>query len=178
MNKIVFIMVSFLMLYSTSCSDDAVPFRSEGNGWYYDGDGSANVGKNETAFINSNIEDNLNVNGKAYITDAVNIGDDVNLNVGGVVVNAQYSSSIINVEGNVNVNDSLFVNKGVLEIDGELNINAGVVILSDSGRIIVRGNLNNSKKIIGMNNLTYYSEFNNHSQNVTSQPVVYNPSPF
>lgn len=87
----------------------------------------------------------------------------------------RYSTSIVNVEGNANVNDTLFVNRGVLDINGELNLNAGVLIVSDSAKVIIRGNLNNSSSIIGMNNVTYYSEFNNHSKNVISSTVNYDP---
>ena len=175
MKKCIFILNVIVLLVLVSCSDDAQPFTNEGTSWFYDGEGSADIKPNETAYVNFDIEDNLNVNGKAFITDAINIGDDVNLNTGGVTINTLKSTSIVNIEGNTNVNDALFVNRGVLDIDGELNINAGILIVSDSARVIVRGNLNNSATIIGMDNVTYYSEFNNHSKNVTSSTVNYDP---
>ena len=78
----------------------------------------------------------------------------------------------------MNINDTILVNRGILDIDGELNLNKGVIIVSDSGQVIVRGNLNNSAKIVGMNNIKYYKEFNNHSKNVTNTPVLYNPELF
>lgn len=176
MKKYVVILNALMLLVIVSCTDDAQPFTNEGEGWYYEGSGSADINPKEVAYVNFNIENNLNVNGKAYITDAISIGDDVNLNAGGVTIHTPLSTSIVNVEGNVNVNDSLFVNRGILEIDGELNLNAGILIVSDSGQVIVRGNLNNSSQIIGMDNVTYYGEFNNHSKAVTSTTVSYNPS--
>ena len=162
----------------SSCTDDAEPFTNRGEGWYYNGNGSADVDKNEVAYVNFNIENNLNVNGEAYITEPITIGNDVNLNKGKIVIHAPLSTSLITIKGNLNVNDTIIVNRGVLEISGELNNNVGVIIVSDSGSVIVNKNLNNSSKIIGMNNISYKKEFNNHSKNVINTPVAYNPDLF
>ena len=175
MRKYIILLNTLMLSLVLSCTDDAQSFRSEGNGWYYDGSGSADINPKDVAYVNFDIEDNLNVNGKAYITDVITIGNDMNLNAGGVIINTSLSDLIVTIEGNVNVNDSLYVNRGILEIDGELNINAGKLIVSDSARVIVRGNLNNSSQIIGMDNVTYYSEFNNHSSNIIATTVRYDP---
>lgn len=90
MKKCGFILNIMVLLALVSCSDDAQPFTNEDTSWFYDGQGSADIKPYETAYVNFDIEDNLNVNGKAYITDAINIGDDVNLNAGGVTINTLF----------------------------------------------------------------------------------------
>ncbi len=119
--------------------------------WTYNGTGDGNVSKSKDVEITFPIQSNLNVNGTAQLGTNAIIRNDLNLNSSGkVVVRATFVTDTIYLNGNVNVNDSLLIQRGIVKVARDFNINSlGFVNCSDSAQIIIGGSLNQAGTLWG-----------------------------
>jgi len=126
----------------------------------YDGYGTSTVENYQEADVSFTVEDNLNVHGMAVLTDNAVIGSDLNLNDEGKVRIAPHCDTCeIIVMGNTNINDTMFVDSGILRIKGNLNVNAtGFVSCSPLAKIIIEHDLNQSGEFWGLNYTTAYNQ--------------------
>lgn len=138
---------------------------------YYGGDGKVHY--YQAANIDYDINGNLVVDGDVTLTDSLKIASDLNINTKGkVIIETQTQTTEVVVFGNVNINDSLFLNKGNLRIIGDFNINVGgFLTVSDSARIIIEKDLNQNDWIYGFRNIYVLHE--THLNNETR--VYYEP---
>lgn len=137
------------------------------NPTYNKGTGDGNVSANTNVVITYPIQSNLNVDGQAVLGSNTRVNDDLNLNDHGkVVVNPNACTDTIYVNGNVNINDTLWVQRGIVKVSRDFNINAGgVVNCSDSSRIIIQDSLNQSGTLWGNVNVQAGSKkINNPAQ--------------
>ncbi len=153
MKNLLYLALGILLL--SSCKKDPETWESRGNnGWeYYEGDGE--IQYYHDVVVNFDIENNLNIDGSATITDNLNIGNDLNLNKGGLtIIDTYYADDTVYIKENMNVNDSLLIFKGVVIVHGNLNVNAtGILNVSDSARLYVDNHLNNAGHIHGARNI-------------------------
>ena len=151
-----------------SCKEDPTPYiyRSY-NGWTYT-DGDADINNQEDVEIEFDIESNLNVDGIAVINAGISIGNDLNLNDDGkVIIETPNASDTVFINGNMNLNDSLIFVSGFVLLDGNLNINSnGVLVLEDSSKMHITGDLNNSGDIYGYDKISVDGEKNLNSGSV------------
>ena len=173
-----FLLISALLaLFSlSSCNEDPKPYKIYNNGvWVYDG-GNAVVNTNDNVELQFDVQTNLNVDGDVLITDGISIGNDLNLNDGGkVIVNIPWYNDTVYINGNINLNDSLLFENGYIILEGNLNINAtGIMNISDSSFVHVRGDVNNSGQLFGTNNLSVDGTFHaNGGSTDTPSPLTY-----
>ena len=154
--KINFLLSIALVVCFSSCKkNNPGPYigsePTDNNTWKYDGTGDGNVGTNNDVDITFPIQSNLNVNGTAHLSTNTFVRNDLNLNESGkVIVNAISITDTIYLNGNVNVNDSLLINRGIVKVARDFNINnRGFVNCSDSAQIIIGGSLNQAGTLWG-----------------------------
>ncbi len=168
--KNIFYCVALLLLVS-SCKKDPMPYTNS-SGWIYNG-GDGQVNEHEDLELDFDIENNLNVDGQAEIIGNVTIGSDLNLNDDGkVIIDIPYEDDTVYVNGNVNLNDSLLMIDGFLWINGNLNINdGGVLNVTDSAKVQVDGDINNSGYLFGNQNINTLGTLHNNSGNLQELPL-------
>lgn len=147
-----YVVLSALMF---SCKEDTYYVKAdqdEINGY--------KIEEGESDAVAHDIEGNLVVNGSVVIQDEISIKNDFNLNRNGVARIAPLSdTSKIVVYGNMNTNDSVFVESGILIIKGNLNINSNSFFsVSDSAIVIVEHNLNQNSYLFGFSNVYVYGK--------------------
>ncbi len=152
---LVFLGLGFLF----SCKEDPTPYQSY-NGWYYTG-GDATVKDNEDATIDFDIDNNLNVDGDVRITSDLSIKNDLNLNTKGKgIIDTEFENDTVRITGNMNLNDSLLIQRGIVILYGNLNINSnGVLNVSDGAQLQVRYDINHNGRFYGTRNLTVNGTF-------------------
>ena len=148
-NLVIFGLMSCLLGF-WSCRTQSNP-TPVSNAWTYSGSGDGNIGTNNNVVITFPIQSNLNVNGVAQLSNNAVVNNDLNLNLGGkVVVITTHITDTVYLNGNVNVNDSLFINRGIVKVARDFNINSkGFVNCSDSARVIIGGSLNQAGTLWG-----------------------------
>ena len=126
-----------------------------------------NTNETGTTVIEGNtvIKNNANINGSLIIKDYTTIGTDFNLNNSGtIVIDMPFDSMVVSVGNNMNVNDSLIIRRGILEIGTDFNINAtGIVNVSNHGKLIVNHDMNQSGQLFGNQNVEVKHVYNNNN---------------
>ncbi len=170
MKNLLYLALGILLL--SSCKKDPETWRGS-EGWEYkNGDGEIEV--YHDAYLSFDIENNLNVNGTATITDELTIGNNLNLNQGGVtIIDTYFADDTVYIQQNVNINDSLLIFKGIVIVRGNFNVNGtGVVNVSDSASLRVDNHLNNSGHIYGAHNIDINSgTLHNNSNFYKTEPL-------
>lgn len=167
--------IFLLSISLISCKEDPEPWFSRGNnGWeYYNGDGD--IKNYHNVVVDFDIDNNLNVDGIATITNDLTIGNDLNLHKGGkTIIKTYHQYDTVYINGNINLDDSLLIFKGVVIANRDLNVHeTGVVNVTDSATFIIRGNLNNSGHIYGHSageddNIIVEGKEHSHDKSITS----------
>lgn len=161
--------------YSCSKDEDYTRPPMKYYGYEYSGQGESIVHDYQDADIDFTIEENLNVHGTAVLTNNANIGDDLNLNQNGkVIIATNHDSLEVVVWGNANLDDTLFVDHGVLRIKGNLNINeAGFISCSAAGTVIIENDINQTGYVYGYDHFTIHNHQNLNKENRVF-PMPYN----
>ncbi len=172
MKRILFFSIVVLSSVFISCRKD----HYDNDEWYYNGNGDGNIDSVSHATINYTIESNLNVSGLAVIEGNTVVSHDLNLNRNGkVVIIADHINDTIYVNTNANIDDTLLVQRGILKVSHDFNINShGVVNCSNDAQIIVIGSLNQAGTLWGLKNIKVEKALNINNKNTTYE----NPIPF
>jgi hypothetical protein len=155
-----------------SCHKDKV----DNSIWEYSGTGDGNIDTTKKATINYKIASNLNVTGFAILKENSSVNHDLNLNQSGkVVILTSKTTDTVYIDGNSNIDDTLLIQRGVLKVGHDLNINAkGVVNCSNDAKVIVIGSLNQSGTLRGFSHFTIYKSTNiNNKQTTYDLPIPY-----
>lgn len=139
-----------LMLPIISCRKKHDP-QPASVGWTYSGTGDGNINETTDVVISYPIQSNLNVKGTAELGTNTVVKNDLNLNSSGkVIIKTTEITDTVYVNGNINVNDTLIIEKGILKVNHDFNINSlGVVNCLKDGQIIIIGSLNQAGTLWG-----------------------------
>lgn len=171
----IYVLVLIGLGFLFSCKEDPTPYKSY-NGWYYTG-GDAYVKDSEDANIDFDIQNNLNVDGDVRITSNLSIKNDLNLNTDGkVIIDTEFEDDTVRIRGNMNLNDSLLIQRGVVILYGNLNINKnGILNVNDGAQLQVRDDINHNGHFYGTRNLTVNGTFHKNGGSFTqSEPLIIN----
>jgi len=155
-----------------SCHKD----NNDSTVWHYNGSGDGNIDSTKNATISFEIKSNLNVNGDAMLKENASILHDLNLNQRGrVVVLTKNETDTVKVEGNTNIDDTLLIQRGIVVITHDLNINSkGVLNCSNDAQIIVEGSLNQAGTLWGLKRIKVLKATNiNNKQTTYDNPIPY-----
>jgi len=164
MNKTLIFII--LVISLISCHKNKI---DENTFWNYSGNGDGNIDSTKNAIINYTINSNLNISGDVFLEENTIINNDLNLNRSGkVIVFTSRNTDTVYVDGNSNIDDSLFIERGILKINHDLNINSkGFVNCSKSAKVIVIGSLNQSGTLWGLNNFEIHKNTKLNNKNST-----------
>jgi len=165
---IIIFLVAFLL---TSCKKN----KKDPSYWTYNGSGDGTIESNQKAVITVAIQSNLNVNGNARLGTNASVKNDLNLNDNGkVVFLADKNTDTIYVDGNINCNDTLLIQRGILKVSHDFNINSsGVVNCSNDALVIVAGNLNQSGILWGNYNIKAAIKHINKPETTNNNPIPF-----
>jgi hypothetical protein len=165
------IFVFLVAIFLTSCKKN----KKDPSYWAYNGSGDGTVESNQKAVITVAIQSNLNVNGNAQLGTNASVKNDLNLNNNGkVVFLADKKTDTIFVDGNINCNDTLLVQRGILKVTHDFNINSsGVVNCSNDALILIEGNLNQSGTLWGNFNIKATLKHINRPETTNNNPIPF-----
>jgi len=167
-----FIFRTILISSLISCHKD----KNNSSVWHYNGSGDGNIDSTKNATISFEIKSNLNVNGDALLKENASVLHDLNLNQKGrVVVLTKNITDTVYVDGNANIDDTLLIQRGIVRINHDLNINSkGVLNCSNDAQIIVDGSLNQAGTLWGLKRIKVLKATNiNNKQTTYDNPIPY-----
>jgi len=115
-------------------------------------------------------------NGIIYITGSPTISTDFNLNNGTVYIgnsNSDINRDTVKIKSQLNIQDSLFINGGVVLLESNLNLsNGGFISVANNAKFIIEHNLNQGGDIYGFNNITIKGASNHNSGLISPTPYT------
>ena len=169
---IIALLLTAIVIYQISSCKKS---KKDTTTYVYSGTGDGNIDSTKKANITVVIQSNLNVNGSAQIGTNAVVKNDVNLNkIGRVVFLANKSTDTIYIDGNLNCNDTLLVQRGILNVKHDFNINtSGVVNCSNDAQIVINGSLNQAGTLWGIDNIKAKTKNINNPKQTFNNPIPY-----
>lgn len=120
------------------------------------------------------INNNINLDGGFLgIYAPTTINTDINTEAGldKIVIDLPSEDDEVTIGNNINFNaDSLIIRRGIVRIGTDLNVNSGVVTVSDAAQLIVSHAINQNGEFYGTRNATS-DEFNDNSGETYEEPL-------
>ncbi len=120
------------------------------------------------------INNNINIDGGVlWIYAPTTIKTDINTETGfgKIIIDLPTAASEVTIGNNINFNlDSLIIRRGIVRIGTDLNVNSGVVTVSDAAQLIVGHAINQDGIFYGTRNATYEA-FNDNSEESYEEPL-------
>lgn len=162
-SNVLFVIIAFCasMVTVQSCRKDKKDHKEEEKEHVQS---TGNVNDDEEVKIYYNIDNSLTVHGEAEFDESSKVTHDLNvMNDGKIIVNTEEDTSHVVVGGNANIDDSLIVTNGNLDIKSDLNLNEkGSVLIDNINSVVtVGGNANlNDSLVVASGDLQIKGDFN------------------